>query len=283
MIRHEHERFVVRHDAFDTFVNVDADKSCRFETKDLDALIAALITARAHRDYTFKAGDVVSALDGRKYTLFEKCKNSKGCWRVINEEGETLPEPCALPEHHMALVQAAVREVRLDRVVTAAEFDRDPRKVYEASKLAPVTVLDSKGRPSMTVVGGSDDSWPEDAVSIKEILRVLVALSPADLGWNVEQLVVMAKAFAHVRQGALEECLQLFDFYEHSTGEVSNPRYDFLPGCVHAIRGLLGATRYRCLGCGYYRGEVDPEGSCEGGESVSHSFVEVDGRGMALP
>ena len=46
--------------------------------------------------------------------------------------------------------------------VTAAEFDRDPAKVYrQATSTGPVTVLDSKGQPSMTVVVprnvGSDD------------------------------------------------------------------------------------------------------------------------------
>lgn len=38
--------------------------------------------------------------------------------------------------------------------VSAAEFDASPAAVYEASKKAPVTVLDGEGRPSMTVIGG---------------------------------------------------------------------------------------------------------------------------------
>lgn len=37
--------------------------------------------------------------------------------------------------------------------VTAEQFDRDPAAVYRrATNEGPVTVLDSKGRPSMTVV-----------------------------------------------------------------------------------------------------------------------------------
>lgn len=38
--------------------------------------------------------------------------------------------------------------------VSAAEFDADPRAVYERSKRESVVVCDSAGRPSMTVVGG---------------------------------------------------------------------------------------------------------------------------------
>lgn len=37
--------------------------------------------------------------------------------------------------------------------VTAEQFDRDPAAVYRrATNDGPVTVLDSRGRPSMTVV-----------------------------------------------------------------------------------------------------------------------------------
>jgi hypothetical protein len=38
-------------------------------------------------------------------------------------------------------------------IVSATEFDRDPEGVYRrATNDGPVTVLDSRGRPSMTVV-----------------------------------------------------------------------------------------------------------------------------------
>jgi hypothetical protein len=49
--------------------------------------------------------------------------------------------------------------------VTAAEFDRDPAAVYRrATNDGPVTVLDSRGKPSMTVVvprGAADDTGRE--------------------------------------------------------------------------------------------------------------------------
>jgi hypothetical protein len=49
------------------------------------------------------------------------------------------------------------------KTVTAAEFDRDPRAVYDASQKGPVTVLDSQGRPSMVVCSPTIDDAEDDA------------------------------------------------------------------------------------------------------------------------
>ena len=46
----------------------------------------------------------------------------------------------------------------------------------------------------------------------------------------------------------------------------------------------MSSNRERCLGCGYYREELDEAGPCAGGNgSESHVLVEVDAEGMALP
>lgn len=48
------------------------------------------------------------------------------------------------------------------KTVTAEEFDRDPQAVYDASLREPVTVLDSKGRPSMVVCAPRIDDRSEN-------------------------------------------------------------------------------------------------------------------------
>lgn len=46
--------------------------------------------------------------------------------------------------------------------VTAEDFDRDPKAVYEAAKLGSVTVLDSKGRPSMVIARAGQEPMTID-------------------------------------------------------------------------------------------------------------------------
>jgi hypothetical protein len=41
--------------------------------------------------------------------------------------------------------------------------------------------------------------------------------------------------------------------------------------------------RLRCVGCGYYESELDPNKECEAYESAGHNLIEVDADGMAIP
>lgn len=58
---------------------------------------------------------------------------------------------------------------------------------------------------------------------------------------------------------------------------------DAVRAALEKWRGTAKVPRERCLGCGYYRGEVDEAKGCDGGNGTeSHVFVEVDAQGMSI-
>jgi len=58
----------------------------------------------------FQAGDVVRALNGVEYELVDRTLANGEDWRVrYARTGALLPDPCALPEHHMTFVRRPPR------------------------------------------------------------------------------------------------------------------------------------------------------------------------------
>lgn len=142
----------------------------------------------------FKDGDEVIVTGGahKGFTGIARLDELQGWWVI--REGTRHPVWSGWLAKH-----------RPDKatVVSAADFDRDPRAVYDASQKGPVTVLDSNGNPSMTVVAPSVEEADEHAMSVARSFALGRIGGPNVRG----DIVVLAKLLADFYRAGWEDAL----------------------------------------------------------------------------